>query len=158
MNSNAAFSFVLVLVGLFALVVIGIVSECNDYFKKRKAAAEAKALAEKIARLRKEHQVLRLENNIEAEKLWSQLRPMKVEARAAGVLKQRDERMLDWMMTRQALDQVIGGPRTIDANPLATATAAIGEEIENRKADGGETSQLEELMRRLRGFGERGAA
>ena len=39
----------------------------------------------------------------------------------------------------------------IDGHPLATARAAVMEEIENRKADGEETRDLEELLKAFEG-------
>lgn len=149
--SGTTFAILTVIILVAGFFMCGLILQIRQM--EAKHAWEARNPDIKLKRLRKEREIARLENGIEAEKMWAQLRPAKIEASAAGVLKQRDQRLLDWMLTRQALDQVNGGPRVGDTNPLATAMAAVSEEIENRKADGGDTRELEELMRRLQSNG-----
>jgi hypothetical protein len=140
---------------LFVLALIGtaVVSAAVAYLLScRKSEPPAETAAETITRLKQDLTIIRLENSIEAEKMWTRLGPLKIEAKGANILRNRDERLLGAVIARRSLDEVLGqgqAPRVIE-DPLSSAVAALTDEIENRKADGQPTADLDEALNKIR--------
>jgi hypothetical protein len=145
---------------LFSLAVLcGLVAfavSCDAETREQREAREAAERKATIARLKDENQILGLKNAITAKQQLGELTPLKIEAKGVGLVQRRDERLLEIMAGRQAMmqlfEQIMLGrtPRTIDGDPIATAAAALADEIEQRKADGEETADLETALDLLR--------
>jgi len=118
--------------------------------KQRLAAAE-KRQKNSIEWLRKERDAARLRNDIAWTEQQAELRPLILETKKAILQGKADKRVLDAVFARRALDDVLGmNTQQRDADPIEAAAAKILEEIENRRADGEDTGDLEELLRGLR--------
>lgn len=124
----------------------------NEDNKQRLAAAERRQ-KNSIEWLRKERDKARLENDIATIKEHAELRPLVLETKRNILQGKADKRLLDAVFTRRALDEVLGtSPQSAEADPLEAASARVVDEIENRKADGQETGDLDAVLRALRGL------
>jgi hypothetical protein len=124
--------------------------------KRRLAAAEERQ-KNSIAWLRKEREAVRLRNDIAMVNEQAELRPLVLETKKAILQGKADKRLLDAVFARRALDEVLGmgAPSTREADPLDAAALRIAEEIENRKADGADTADLDRLLSGLRGLADK---
>ncbi len=132
-----------------AFLVFGLLIE-NQHLKNRRHWEERDRKL-KIKRLREENEIIALEQH---KKFLEEIRPLKTEAKGASLLKIRDEQTVDALLARDALAKTMemlrSGPRLIEGNPLAASVNALVEEIEHRRADGIETTELEAVVQRLR--------
>ena len=136
--------FIVLLFIVALVVIIALIIAADNKFTN---PPDRKA---RLKELLLERDELRAENDIEQEKFRGQLFGLKFEKKGARLMQQRDYNLLEALQARLALDQAVRTrPRQIEHDPLSAARAALSEEIENRKADGHETSGLEEALRRL---------
>jgi hypothetical protein len=104
-------------------------------------------------------QELALSNRIDHEKDNAALRPLRFEAEKTRLRVQADERVVESILTQQAIDEARrrGAPRTAAVAPLQGAMQAIAEAIEQRQADGKETDDLDQALDALRTITGEGA-
>jgi hypothetical protein len=97
-------------------------------------------------------QELALSNRIDREKDNAALRPLRFEAEKTQLRVQADERVVESILTQQAIDEARrrGAPRASPAAPLQGAMQVIAEAIEQRQADGKETDDLAQALDALR--------
>ncbi len=142
------------LMGLFASGIAGLVIWVANEDNKRALGKKEERQKESVQWLRKEREAARLRQDIAAIKEQDELRPLVLETKKAILQGKADKRLLDAVFARRALDDVLGmGPPPRDEDPMEAAAAKILEEIESRRADGKDTSDLEALLRGLRGLG-----
>lgn len=146
---GTSFAILICVVLTAAFLIFGLLIENQNLKNRRQWEERDRKL--KIKRLREENEIIALEQH---KKFLEEIRPLKTEAKGASLLKIRDEQTVDALLARDALSKTIdmlrGAPRLIDGNPLASSVNALVEEIENRRADGAETAELEGIVRQLR--------
>ncbi|QWG14281.1 hypothetical protein KMZ29_06245 [Bradyrhizobium sediminis] len=146
---GVSFALLIGVVLVAAFLICGLLIDNQNLRNRRSWEERDRKL--KIKRLREENEIIALEQH---KKFLEEIRPLKTEAKGASLLKIRDEQTVDALLARDALSKTIemlrGAPRLIDGNPLASSVSALVEEIENRRADGAETTELEEIVRQLR--------
>ena len=150
--------FVVILIGMLIIgAVVFLLVITDDTFKKRLADAE-EAQRGSIQWLRREREAARLRNDIEFIKEQAELRPLVLETKKAILQGKADKRLLDAVFARRALDDVLGlNPQPAEPDPLEAAARKIMEDIESRRADGQDTSDLEVVLRHLRELGGKAA-
>lgn len=143
---------------LIAVLIIGggvLVLRLGIEENNRRLAAEEERQKNSIAWLRKEREAVRLRNDIAMIAEQAELRPLVLETKKAILQGKADKRLIDAVFARRALDDVLGASsQPAEPDPIEAAASKILEEIENRRADGKETADLEALLRGLRGMRE----
>lgn len=151
------------MVEFFGVVVFGLLAAGGflllawhfDEETKRRLAKGEQLQKNSVEWLRRERDAARLRREIADIKQHDELRPVVLEAKKAILQGRADKRLLDAVFARRALDDVLTDkPQREDVDPIEGAVAKILEEIENRRADGQDTTALEELLRELRGMRE----
>jgi hypothetical protein len=104
-------------------------------------------------------QELALSNRINHEKDNVALRPLRFEAEKTRLRVQADERVVESILTQQAIDEARrrGAPRASPVAPHQGAMQVIAEAIEQRQADGKETDDLDQALDALRTITGEGA-
>jgi hypothetical protein len=144
-----SFGFLVVFLLLFAVGAFVLWMHYEE--GNRRLAHAAERQKNSIEGLRKERELARLRNDIAYIKEQSELRPLILETKKAILQGKADKRLLDAVFARRALDDVLGaGGATPEPDPLERARIKLLTEIENRKADGQDTADLEAALRALR--------
>lgn len=101
-------------------------------------------------------EMLRLQNNLISETDRGALRPLRLEAQRARLRVEADERVVESILTQQAIEEARGRKHGLGTKPSQTATlsAALGTLIEQYKADGRETAELDLALNALIAVGE----
>ncbi len=96
-------------------------------------------------------EMLRLQNNLVAETDRATLRPLRLEAQRTRLRVEADERVVESILTQQAIEEAHGQKRgsAAKSSEAATLSAALGVLIEQYKADGKETAGLELALNAL---------
>lgn len=142
---------ILVIILLVAFVALMGGAFLGETFERRKHERKARERNERIINLRKEREIVRLSNQVDDAREWAKLRDLRIQAAKARLQGKADEHRIDGVVTRRALDDLMnGGPQIDDAPPLVVAERHLVEEIENRKADGKDTGDLDVVLQRLR--------
>lgn len=143
--------FLVVIILLFSIGALILGAHLGETFERRSHEKKAREENERIKRLRKEREIVRLSNQVDDAREWAKLRELRIDAAKARLQGKADEHRIDGVVTRRALDDLLnGGPHINDAPPLVVAERHLAEEIEGRKADGLDTSALDLALERVR--------
>ena|ERR1700687_3024758 len=146
----------------FLILGIGVVGGVGSWivwmaFEDLNAKQEVKEnnLTERVHRLRKQREAIRLENEIEDARGWAKLREDRIKAAKARLRLVTEKRGMESVLGLRALDELLGRSSRRGADPIQSARRKLVEVIENNKADGKETAKLEELLTTLETLEER---
>jgi hypothetical protein len=150
--------FLLVLLAIAGVVLVVVLASKFDEINKRNLASDREAQQSSVAWLRTEREAVRLRSDIEHMKAQAELRPLVLETKKAILQGRADKRLLDAVFARRALDDVLGmGSQSRENDPIEAAAGKLLTEIENRKADGEATDDLEAALSVLRTMSGRAA-